>query len=362
MRRTSPASFLAAAALALAACSGSGGIEATTTTTNPTVTTTAVPPSTTSTSTTPTSSSTTTTVPVGPTSPLNGLPVAEEELLERRVIAVKVDNHPQARPQSGLPEADAVLEILVEGGFTRFIALFHHSDSSYVGPVRSLRPTDSAVLPALGAPIAISGGQNWIVALALARDVNLIGEGAAGLFRMSHRTAPHNLYADTVDLRATADTRGYEDALRGPLYPVGEWEEPTETAETITLDWGMGHTVTWTYEDGRYLRFEGTRPHEWIDRSGERGQLAFDVLAVIESHQYPASPAGGGGSSVPAVETLGSGRLLIFAEGKVMEGTWERDAIDDGYHFFDAGGNPVELPPGIPWISLFPQERSVDWS
>jgi len=362
MRRTSPASFLAAAALALAACSGSGGIEATTTTV-PMATTTTVPPITTSTSTTSTSSSTTTTtIPVGPTSPLNGLPVAEEELLERRVIAVKVDNHPQARPQSGLPEADAVLEILVEGGFTRFIAFFHHSDSSYVGPVRSLRPTDSAVLPALGAPIAISGGQNWIVALALSRDVNLIGEGAVGLFRMSHRVAPHNLYADTGDLRATADARGYEDALHGSLYPVGVWEEPAETAETITLDWGYGHIVNWTYQEGRYLRFEGTRAHEWIDGAGERGQLAFDVLAVIESHQYTAGPAGGGGSSVPALETLGSGRLLVFAGGKVMEGTWERDAIDDGYRFFDAGGTPVELPPGIPWISLFPQERSVDWS
>jgi hypothetical protein len=362
MRPTRLVPLLAAVAVALAACSGSGGIEATTTThSDPTITTTTVAPTTTSTSTTSTTTTTTTT-PDGPVSPLNGLPVAGADLLERRVIAVKVDNHPQARPQSGLPEADAVIEILVEGGFTRFIALFHHRDSGYVGPVRSLRPTDTAVLPALGAPIAISGGQNWIVGLALSRDVHLIGEGATGLFRMSHRAAPHNLYADTIDLRATADARGYEDALPGPLYPVGEWEEPEETAESITLDWGWGHKVTWAYEDGRYLRFEGTRPHEWIDGTGERGQLAFDVLVVIESHQYAASPAGGGGSWVPAVETLGDGRLLIFANGKVMEGTWERDAIDEGYRFFDAEGNPAVVPPGIPWISLFPQEKPITWS
>ncbi len=361
MRRTPLVPLLAVATAVLAACSGSDGVEATTTTRS-TITITTVPPTTSSTSTTSTSTTTTTTVLAGPVSPLNGLPVAEEELLERRVIAVKVDNHPQARPQSGLPEADAVLEVLVEGGFTRFIALFHHSDSSYLGPVRSLRPTDSAVLPILGAPIAISGGQNWIVALALSRDVHLIGEGADGLFRMSHRIAPHNLYADTLDLRATADERGYEDDLRGPLYTVGEWEEPAESAESITLDWGWGHHVTWEYQDGRYLRFEGTRAHEWIDGAGERGQLAADVLVVIESHQYAARPAGGAGSAVPALETLGTGRLLVLAQGKVMEGTWERDAIDEPYRLFDAEGNPAVVPAGLPWISLFPQEQPVDWS
>lgn len=360
MRRTLFAPFLVTT-IALAACSGAGQA-ASTTAPSDASTTTAPPATVTSTSTSTTTSTTTTTTIPAAVSPLNGLPVADEDLLERRVIAVKVDNHPQARPQSGLPEADAVVEILVEGGFTRFIALFHHSDSAYVGPVRSLRPTDSGVLPALDAPIAISGGQDWIVTLALSRGVHVMGEGVTGLFRMSHRIAPHNLYADTEGLRATADERGYEDAFRQYLYPVGEWEEPAEEAESITLDWGWGHKVTWAYEDGRYLRFEGTRAHEWVDGAGERGQLAFDVLVVIQSHQYAAGPPGGGGSAVPAVETLGTGRLLIFAGGKVMEGTWERDAIDEPYRFFDADGAPAVVPPGTPWVALFPQETPITWS
>ena len=113
-----------------------------------------------------------------------------------------------ARPQSGLQEADAVIEIIVEGGITRFIALFHQSDSGYVGPVRSVRPTDSAMLAPLDPVLLISGGQAWIQALANSRGIPLIGEGSAGLFRMSHRSAPHNLYADTWDARRTADDAG----------------------------------------------------------------------------------------------------------------------------------------------------------
>lgn len=350
------------AVLTLTACSGSGGVEVTATSTTSTTTTST---STTSTSTTTSSSTTTTTLPTGPPSPINGLPVgeAEEDLLARRVLAVKVDNHPQARPQSGLQEADGVIEIIVEGGFTRLIALFHHSDSEYVGPVRSVRPTDSAVLAPLGATLTISGGQAWIAALANERGVSLIGEGFGGLSRMSHRRAPHNLYGNTLDLRAVADARGYEDDFDGPLYEIGEWEEPEETAETIDFDWALGHTVTWIYEDGRYLRFEGTSSHDWVDRTGERAQLAFDVLVVIEGHQYNAYPAGAiSGNSVPAIETLGTGRLLIFADGKVMEGSWERDEVDQPYRFFDGQGNPTAVPPGIPWICMFPQERTVDWS
>jgi hypothetical protein len=361
MKTTRPLSTALAALLTLTACTGSDGAE-TTTTSSPTTTPTTAVTTTTSTTTTTTSTTTTTTLPAGPLSPLNGLPVADEDLLDRRVIAVKVDNHPDARPQSGLQEADAVIEIIVEGGFTRLIALFHHSDSSYVGPVRSVRPTDSAVLAPLDATLVISGGQAWIAALANERGIPLIGEGAAGLFRMSHRSAPHNLYGDTMALRATADARGYDDDINGPLYAIGEWEEPAEAAETIAFDWGYGHTVNWTYQDGRYLRFEGTRAHEWVDGSGERAQLAFDVLVVIQSHQYAARPAGGGGSSVPAVETLGTGPLLIFAHGKVMEGTWERDAVEEAYRLLDGDDNPVVVPPGIPWICLFPLERPVTWS
>jgi hypothetical protein len=357
--------LLAAVAVLLSACGGSGQAGTTTSTEAPTTssTPTTSPPTTVSTSTTTTTSSTTTTtLPAGPPSPLNGLPVADESLLVRRVIAVKVDNHPDARPQSGLQEADAVIEIIVEGGFTRLIALFHQSDSGYVGPVRSVRPTDSAMLAPLGAPLTISGGQTWIQALANSRGIPLIGEGAAGLFRMPHRNAPHNLYADTWDLRATADARGYDDDINGPLYAIAEWEPPTETADTITLDWALGHTVTWAYEDGHYLRFEGTRAHEWVDGAGVGGQLAFDVLVVIEGHQYLAQPPPGGRSSVPAIETVGSGRLLIFAEGLVLEGTWERGAVDEPFRFFDAGGNPALVPPGVPWISVFPQERAATWS
>ena len=147
-----------------AACSGGSSVETTTTVATPPTTTTTLP-TTTSAATTSTTLGTTTTLdstivtllPEGFRSPVNGLRADLETNLDRRAIAVKIDNHPEARPQSGLQEADAVIELLVEGGFTRFIAVFHDNDSEYLGPVRSIRPTDSTIIPAIPAPFAMSG-------------------------------------------------------------------------------------------------------------------------------------------------------------------------------------------------------------
>ena len=81
-------------------------------------------------------------------SPLTGMEISPELWLKRprRVLAFKIDNNINARPQSGLQEADAVFELLVEGGMTRFLALFLDKTSSYLGPIRSARPVSNTHL------------------------------------------------------------------------------------------------------------------------------------------------------------------------------------------------------------------------
>ncbi|MEX0666700.1 MAG: DUF3048 domain-containing protein, partial [Acidimicrobiia bacterium] len=141
------------------------------------------PPSTTTTrQATTTSRATTTTRPL-PTSPINGLPVEDADLLDRRLIAVKIDNHASARPQSGIDQANAIVEIPVEG-ITRFIALFHDTDATYLGPVRSGRPTDGKFLSPLGAVFAISGGQSWVLSGIRNEGVEIIGEVPPAMFRV----------------------------------------------------------------------------------------------------------------------------------------------------------------------------------
>ncbi|MCB2222585.1 MAG: DUF3048 domain-containing protein [Actinobacteria bacterium] len=370
MRPTRALPLVVALGLALAACGGDAAKTTTTTapttTTTSTTTTTTTVPETTTTSSTSTTSTTTTTVYDGPVAPLTGLAIDDADLAARRVMAVKVDNHPDARPQSGIDRADAVMEILVEGGFTRFVALFHTTDTDYVGPIRSLRPTDSTVLLPMNAVAVISGGQPWILGLTADRGIRMIGE-VAGTYRISSRPQPHNLYGDTEALRDTADGRGYSDEFGTMLYDIAPWDEmPTEEATAITFNWANNTTIySWRYEDGRYYRSIGTEnpiAHMVTDRDGTTRQVSAEVLVVIEGTRYLARPAAGiDGNKVPAIDTVGSGPVEIFYDGVVKTGTWHRDRYRDPFTFTDEDGAPLTVPPGHPWISIFPEQNSVDW-
>lgn len=356
-------------ALVAAACSGSG-VQTTLTTAAPTTTevpstsletttTTAAPD--TSTTTYVEVEPTTTTIATGPTSPVNGLS-SDEALLDRRAITVKIDNHPDARPQSGIQEADGMIEILVEGGFTRFIAVFHDSDSEYVGPIRSVRPTDSTIIPVLEAPLATSGGQRWVQDLLVSRGVNLIGETTAGLFRIRSRQAPQNLYGNTTDMRVTADGRNLADTAPPWLFQLGAWDLPDRTATEITMRWSGETRVVWKYQDGVYTRWNGSRPHNWVAADGTTGQITADVLVVLEGTLYTARPASGSGDPVPATETIGTGDAMVFAFGRVWQGTWSREDITDPFTLRDADGTVVVVPAGVPWVSIFPSGRDISFS
>ncbi|HUP17047.1 MAG TPA: DUF3048 domain-containing protein [Acidimicrobiia bacterium] len=343
---------LVALAVFIAACTGAA--ETTTTVSTAAMTTTARP-------TTTTSRPTTTTRPL-PTSPINGLPVEDADLLDRRLIAVKVDNHADARPQSGIDQANVIVEVPVEG-ITRFIALFHDTDAAYLGPVRSGRPTDGKFLNPLGAVFAISGGQDWVLSGIRNEGVEIIGEVPPAMFRVRSRFAPHNLYADTTALREIADDRGYADDPPPTLFEFGELPPGSESVNEIEMNFGNGFVVDWTYDrpSGRYLRSFNGNEAEVINEEGETSPLAADTLVVMLATRFIAQ-APAGGTSVPAVDTVGEGQAYVFAGGRMIEGTWSRESSDDQIVFEDDQGDPLPVPPGFIWMSIVPEQNGIEFS
>ncbi len=355
-----PVVFVGLALLASACSSGTDDATTTSAIAAAASSTTTTEATTTTASSTTTSTTTTTLAPgIEPT--INGLP-ADEDLYQRRVVSVKIDNHPSARPQSGLQDADAAYEVLVEGGLTRFIAMFHQSDSEYVGPNRSGRPTDSALMAALDGAFQISGAQSWVKDIFRRDGVNVVYDNGVTTFRMPHRKAPHNLYTSTPAIREYADDQGWPDEAPAALFVYGnEPTEATELAHTITLDWSNHPDVMWQWDGNHYLRFNGSTAHEWIDADDETGQVAFDTLVVIKGKKYTASSPTGKGSSVPAIKTIGSGDALVFHSGGVFEATWKRDTVQDMIRVVDDTGENVILPPGRVWINIFPDSRTIAW-
>ena len=309
-------------------------------------------------------SSPSTTVYSGPVSPVSGLPVPDSSLLDRKLIAVKVDNHWDSRPQSGIEHADAVFELVVEAGITRFIALFHHSDTDWVGPVRSLRPTDWALVKPLNGALTISGGQSWIVNTALSNSVALIGDmGPPLTARWSDRKAPHNLYANTAEARRVSEDRGLDQSPPPTLFDRGPSSaSPMDVATFIFLDWTDTTDVVWHWDGSgsQYLRSVDGVSHQWIAQDGATGQIAADVLVVLMAERYTACPSGEG-SCVPAWHTVGENRAVVFAEGLAQEGRWSRADIGDWFTLTGTGGEPVTLPAGRTWIMIYPETAEVVW-
>jgi len=306
---------------------------------------------------------TTTTEPVAlPASPLNGLPVDDAASVDRRVIAVKIDNHPDARPQSGLQEADAVYELVVEGGLTRFIAMFLQTDSDYIGPIRSMRPTDPALVKPLEATLQISGGQYWIRSIADYIEVPFIGESSPNTVRIpsNGRARERTLFGATDGMRTTADQINAPDETPERWFTFGEPTPATTPARSINIDWSQASNVTWAYNGDQYLRYNGSTLHNWEDAEGTVGPVRFDTLLVLKARQYTAVPPGAG-RAVPALETTGEGEAIAFYNGVVVEGTWTRKKTERRFVLKTADGSELVLPPGRIWISVVPDTRDVTW-
>lgn len=345
--------YLVALALVAAACSSA--TEETTTTTEATTTTTTAP-------TTTTTEPTPTTIDDRPRSPINGLPIDDPETLDRRVLAVKIDNHWDARPQSGIRDADAVFEILVEGGLTRFMAVFHSSDSEMLGPIRSGRPSDAAIVRPLDAVLVISGGQPWVQSGIRALGVEIIGDTRPAMFRISSRSAPHNLYGSTLALRETADERELPDEPpTTSLWGFGdELPEDAIEASEVTFTFSNSFEATWAWDGNAYYRTVEGSDSNWVNADEETTRISADVLIAIVGEQYTASPpAGSSGSSVPATSTIGSGLVHLFHSGKTISGTWERETAEDPFTFLTEDGEPLLVPAGWAWVSIVPDRGEV---
>lgn len=345
----------------LSACSPDDEAVDTTSTSEPTTTT---DPSDTTTTTTSTTLAPTTTQ-VGETSLINGLVVEDPELLDRRVLAVKIDNHPRANPQSGINEADMIIELMVEG-ITRYLTIWHESDSEYLGPMRSGRPTDPSLLVAMNEPTFVfSGAQDWVQQLIRSKGIHLIGEvGNPQTFRISGRSAPHNLYVDTVALREYADQREYpSESPDGSLWAFGPMPDSAGTAEQITIDFS-GNTVIWDWneEDRIWYRTGYGEQSTYRDQDGNEFGLGVPVMVALYVEQYTVSPPSGvSGSSLPSSRTTGSGQAFVFADGKVVEGAWERETEADWFTLTDADGEILMVPPGKVWVSLVPANRGLTY-
>ena len=304
------------------------------------------------TTTTTTTSTTTTTVPGIPRMPLTGEPLADlDDVPDRPALVVKISNAgPGVLPQSGLNEADLVIEEVINDRATRLAAVFHTTEADPVGPVRSGRAQDINLLRALNRPLfAWSGGNDSVTAAISESDlIDLDERRNPGFYRRTGKVAPNDLYSSTDALWAQTP----EEAGRpGPLFPYLEPGEELEGAPATEVEITLDDVVArWVYdsEQQRYLRFQNDREHNTESAAGVQQVWADNV--VVAKADYGINTFDGN----PDAQILGSNEVFVFSRGTVRTGIWLRFDELDPFGFFDNVDdlNAIGLVPGRTWLEI----------
>ena len=293
-----------------------------------------------------------------PICPLTGLRATGEEVPARPALAVKIENSVSARPQAGLNDADVVYEEPVEGGITRFIAIFQCADVDRLGPVRSARTTDPDVLLQYGLPVfaysGAAGPVRQLVAQAGLTDVNF--EDHPDLYdRDPAREMPHDVFTSTSRLWGGAT---WPAEAPDPVFTYDETApEVSKKARIVHLDFSASSDVYWRWDEtqGLWLRSHGDAAHVLED--GSRVSAVTVIVQLVEVHDGTIIDAAGNPS--PEVTLLGGGKAYVFRDGRVVVGRWVRDSLGELTRFVTKEGEEIPLPPGRTWVELLPSTIEV---
>jgi hypothetical protein len=289
-----------------------------------------------------------------PTCPLTGKPAPGGKVPNRPVLAVKVENTPDAYPLAGLQNADVVYEELVEGGITRFMALYQCKDAAKVGPVRSARTTDPKVLIQYDAHpvIAYSGGQLAVVQAVERAGLVSFDETTGGdaFWRDPARVEPHNLFVSTAKLRAKAAGRTANAGPPRRLLPFDADAPTGKHVATVSMAFSSSVTATWRWDgsSGRWQRLLDGSPMA-LD-SGQPITAANVVIQQVEVTEGTLVDVLGYHS--PEVTLTGRGKAWILRDGVLVAGRWTRPVMGAVTKFLTKDGDVIPLAPGNTWIEL----------
>ncbi len=318
--------------------------------------------------------------------PLNGskhTKKAQDFWSKRRPLAVMIENHTEARPQSGLSYSDIVYEAVAEGGITRFMALYYCNISdAQVGSVRSARTYYLDWLGQYDALYAHVGGANTpcpadALSQIIKYGVNDLNQFSIGFpvfwrdyQRLGHSVATeHTMYSTTAKLWEVGAKRGWTATdSAGIRWDKGftPWKFKDEKAGGTTSNikvnfWESqpGYDVTWNYDSASnsYKRQNGGSNHMDLDNNTQLAPKVVIVQFEKESNANDGYP----GNVHLLYGTTGSGKALIFQDGNVVEGKWIKASRTARSKYVDKNSQEIQLNRGQIWIQTVPEGSKVSY-
>ncbi len=299
-------------------------------------------------------------------SQFDGMPVSSTVEQIPEVLGVMIDNHPDARPQAGLSQARVVYEAPVEGGLTRYFALFNSNQAvAKVGPVRSARPYFLDWLAEYGrSSYWHSGGSPDALNLIKQYSVWDVNEFFFGpyFWRSSDREAPHNLYTSSEKWHTLIAGTPHDSAnwmgwsfSRDFLPQTGSRSDGTASSSEVTDLRIRMYGVGWTYDSSlkRYARLINNKL--LYDEAGQKILADTVVVQFVDTDVIDEEGR-------RTVATVGEGEARFLRDGRMVRATWKKTDRDSRTRFYDAGGNELSFKPGQIWVEVIPQGTLLEVS
>lgn len=280
--------------------------------------------------------------------------VMKEEENTRRPVLATINNHPLARPQSGISEADIIYELAAEGSVTRLLALFQSELPAEIGPVRSARDYFVHIAKGLDAFYVAHGyspDAKQLLEKRVVDNVNGMQYDGTLFWRSKDRRAPHNSYISGDNILAAEEKTN--SSMEISVLPPFSFHESIvdakigESISSITVKYSSDKNFTSVYaydaEKGAYLRT--VNGYVTIDKANDE-QLGLSNILVFEASHRTIDSVGR-----QAIDIESGGKAMLFQAGIAKEINWENR---DGILMPIENGLPAKLVPGQTWIHVVP--------
>ncbi|MBP5197676.1 MAG: DUF3048 domain-containing protein [Lachnospiraceae bacterium] len=304
----------------------------------------------------------------------------DEDVVNRRNIAIMIPNDKAALPQYGISLASIIYEAPVEGRITRLMGVFEdYDDIDRIGPVRSSR--DYYVYEAMAFD---SIYVNWGLAVPYVSPIintdaiDNVSQSVTGIdvpspeaFDRVSRSGYSKEYTGYLFIdgfNQAVERLGYATEYREKfeqtfLFAQDHYRASYDDKEDATLIYpggtdsnsgGYGSAAhpyfEYNPEDHLYYRYEygGPQKDEYNDEQLAVSNVVFKVChgEVRDDHDYLA------------FGVIGNDECYVFTNGKVIKGTWSRESNYKANRYYDEDGNEIVLNQGKTWVCNIWKEYS----
>ena len=283
-------------------------------------------------------------------------------------IAIMVDDNIVARPQSGISSASIVYQAPADGGEDRYMMVFQEGTANDIGPVRSARPYFVYWAAEYKAGFGHYGGDITSLTQVIPSmskyiyNMDALSNDSCPYHRITTRAAPHNAYTNTAILLTCAAKLKQPAAYQGA--PVRTFVDDTPFAqlpesESITIPYRTG-PVGYQFDRATdsYLRMVDGN----LDKDPANNQQVFAKNVIVLFQVLTYDSASDPGHNRPVITSIGSGKAIVFKEGRAIPATWKKTSDSALTRLYDASGNEIPLVRGEIFIQSVPPGTAVTYT